>query len=449
MKIALFVHCFFPDHFYGTETYTLEVARNLMELGHEAVVVTAIFPGEKPAQEFVSEYRYQGIPVYCFDKNNLPNTRVKDTYYQPEMRTAHRELLLKLRPDIVHVTHLINHTAVLVEVAAELNLPIVATMTDFFGFCFNNKLEAADGSLCQGPNRRRTNCLSCYLKAVGQSSGATRAERAAAVSPWSRFAALGLYSVSQIFDTGRIAGMVLDVTRRPDILSFCYEKYKAAIVPTGFMREAYVANGLKVPIHEIHFGVDLPRSEKRPRDSETPIALGFVGQIAPHKGPDLLINAFRSLPRGTASLEIFGPEEQDPEYMSQLRSTSLGYDVRFSGTFPRERFAQILSDFDFLVIPSRWYENSPLVLLASLASHTPVIVSNVEGMTEFVIEGHNGFVFKRGDVSDLTRVLERIITDPVSSRRMRGTTEYARTTKAMTEDVLRVYESVIQKGGSS
>ena len=451
MKVALFVHCFFPTHFYGTETYTLELARNLLELGHEPVVVSAIFPGESPAHELVSYYEYQGIPVYCFDKNKLPNTRVKDTYYQPEMRAVHKELLLKMRPDIVHVTHLINHTAVLLETASELKMPTVATMTDFFGFCFNNKLEAADGSLCRGPNKRRTNCLRCYVKAVGQSGEANRTQRFIATNPCSCLAALGLYSISRTpgFGDGRIAGLVLDVTRRPDILGTCYEKYGAAITPTRFMRDAYVANGLKVPIREIRFGVDLPRVQKAPRDPEVAIALGFIGQIAPHKGPDLLIDAFRRLARGTASLEIFGSEDQDPEYMNQLRNMALGHNVRFNGTFPRERMPEILSRLDFLVIPSRWYENSPLVLLDSLATHTPVVVSDVEGMTEFVVDGDNGFIFRRGDVVDLTRVLQSIVRDPVRSRRMTGSTEYARTTRVMTEDVLSVYESVVQKGHSS
>ena len=41
MRIALFVHCFYPSHIYGTETYTLELARNLKLLGHEPVVATA------------------------------------------------------------------------------------------------------------------------------------------------------------------------------------------------------------------------------------------------------------------------------------------------------------------------------------------------------------------------------------------------------------------------
>ncbi len=46
MKIALFVHCFFPDHFYGTETYIYQVAKSLQARGHEVTVVTGVFQGE-------------------------------------------------------------------------------------------------------------------------------------------------------------------------------------------------------------------------------------------------------------------------------------------------------------------------------------------------------------------------------------------------------------------
>ena len=57
----------------------------------------------------------------------------------------------EIEPDIAHVTHLINHTSAILEVLNEFKVPTVATLTDFFGFCFNNKLEKYDGSLCVGP----------------------------------------------------------------------------------------------------------------------------------------------------------------------------------------------------------------------------------------------------------------------------------------------------------
>ena len=141
MKVALFVHCFFPEHFYGTETYTYELARNLKAMGHEPTVVSAVFQGEPPREALVTRYDFKGIPVVCIDRNKLPHGRIRETYYQPELRPVLRQVVNELRPDIAHVTHLINHTAALVDVLVEAGIPRVASFTDFFGFCYNNKLE--------------------------------------------------------------------------------------------------------------------------------------------------------------------------------------------------------------------------------------------------------------------------------------------------------------------
>ncbi|MBE0575134.1 MAG: glycosyltransferase family 4 protein [Desulfuromonadales bacterium] len=445
MKIALFVHCFFPDHFYGTETYTYSIAKNLQAMGHDPVVVSAVFPGEPKKDTVVSKYEYDGIPVVCIDKNYLPNTRVKDTYYQPEMRSLLRDMLTEIKPDIIHITHLINHTAVLLEVAESLGIKAVATLTDFFGFCFNNKLEAADGTLCSGPNQQRTNCLACYLKANSKHPGASLLERLAEKASWARPLALFLNVLIKLPGArkGALAGTVLDITMRPDILETLYKNYKAVIAPTRFLKRAYLQNGLSAPVYDIRFGVDLKRKPKDLRTKGASLKIGYIGQIAAHKGTDILIDAFRQLPRGYAELHIFGPADQDPGYMEQLTLRARGYDVYFRGTFPKEEIGNVFSELDYFVIPSTWYENSPLVLLDALASHTPVIVSDVEGLTEFVEEGQNGYVFKRGSVSDLLRVLTGIVADPVKARELSDSTEYARTTRMMTEEALAVYAKVL------
>ena len=445
MKIALFVHCFFPSHFYGTETYTLELAKELLVLGHEPVVVTAVFPGEPSRGDVLSTYRYENITVYCIDKNFFPHHRVKDTYFQVELRSVLKSVLIDINPDIVHVTHLINHTAVLLDVTRELNVPAVATLTDFFGFCFNNKLEAADGSLCRGPNAQRTNCIACYLKARSEQTDASFVERWAGGPQWASMTASlikWLPAVPGVRSSG-IAETVRDLTERPVLLKALYSSYRAVIAPTRFLLNAYVANGLAVPIHESRFGVDLPRGPKPVRPVGASIKLGFIGQIAQHKGMDLLIDAFCRLPRGKAELYVFGPEDQNPIYMADLKKSADGYAVWFRGTFPTSAMAGILSELDFVVIPSRWYENSPLILLYALASHTPVIVSDVEGLTEFVEQGKNGYVFERGSVDDLERVLSSIIAHPVQSLALNMTTQYARTPQAMAADVCAIYKSVL------
>ena len=444
MKVALFVHCFFPSHFYGTEKYTLDLARNLRALGHEPVVVTAVFPGEPAQADLLHRYEFEGIAVISIDKNRLPNTRVKDTYYQPEMAPVLDALLDEIDPAVVHVTHLINHTAVLLEVLARRGLPVVATFTDFFGFCYTNKLEAHDGSLCAGPASPAVNCLACHLKEGAQRSSTRRAaiaRRPAGAASLAR--AMHAWQRTPGMRAGRIAGLVQDLVQRPLTLMSLYRAYHHAIVPTAFIRQAYERNGYAGRMTNIPFGVDLSRVEKQGR-ADGRLVLGFVGQIMAHKGPDMLIEAARrTLDPAAYEIRIMGSLSQDSEYGARLERLAQGLPVRFLGTFPQESMRGVLDDIDALVIPSRWYENSPLVLLNALASHTPVIVSDVAGMTEFVEQGVNGFAFERGSVEGLAAVLQRIAANPQLLRAMVATTHYDMTTASMTERTIEVYEHAI------
>ena len=441
MRVALFVHCFFPDHFYGTETYTLELAKHYRAMGADARVVSAIFPGEPAAPDLITRYDFQGIPVICIDKNRLPHTRVKDTYYQPDMRPVLMQVLRELRADVVHVTHLINHTGALLETTRELDIPTYATFTDFFGFCYNNKLEAADGSLCGGPSASRTNCMACYIKDAGQHPGVDRLTRWAsrpARATWVA-GAVNLLRKLPPLRGGPVDGLLEDLARRPETLRWLYSVYRGAVTPTRFLRGAYERIGFSMPMRNIAFGVDIERDHKPRRLAGQRPVIGFIGQIARHKGPDILIEAFKRLPRGAAELHIYGPPDQDLEYVGRLKVLSEGAAVQFRGTFQKERMGEVMASLDLLVIPSRWYENSPLVLLNALATHTPVAVSDVAGMTEFLDAGRNGFSFQRGSVDDLERVLRELLNDQDKLYSLPLTTEYGRTNRIMAEETLDMY----------
>jgi len=442
VRIAFFVHCFFPGHFYGTETYTLDLARHYHAVGHDVVVVSAIFQGEQSADDTITRYEYEGIPVICIDKNKIPHTRVKETCYQPDMRSVLERVLLQIKPDIIHITHLINHTAALLEIIQQLGIPTYATFTDFFGFCLNNKLEAANGELCSGPSQSRTNCVACYLKDASRSSSSETWIRAAS-APWSAQWIANLVNVGRRLPKikgGPIDGLFEDIIRRPNTLQELYNGvYKGAVAPTKFLKNAYETNGITTPMKNIWFGVNIDRSAKPVRIKSHRPVVGFIGQIAPHKGTDLLLKAFKRLPRNSAELRIYGPADQNPEYMSTLKDLGEGCLVSFMGTFPTEQMADVLQTIDLLVIPSRWYENSPLVLLNALATHTPVLVSNVEGMTEFLEPGSNGYSFDRGNVDDLTQHLANLVGDPEMLYSLSRTTNYERTPDLMAQETLLMY----------
>jgi glycosyltransferase involved in cell wall biosynthesis len=66
---------------------------------------------------------------------------------------------------------------------------------------------------------------------------------------------------------------------------------------------------------------------------------------------------------------------------------------------------------DVLVVPSIWYENSPLVIYSAQAAGCPVIASNLGGMAEVVEHEKNGLLFEAGDVAGLSSAIERLVGD--------------------------------------
>ena len=454
MKILFPVHVFFPTHFYGTETYTLELAKNLQAMGHDAVILTATPYGEAGVGRIHSQYTYDGLTVHCLDLNLMPHRRFKDTYYRPEMHGLLRDVISDIGPDLVHVTHLINLTATLLDVLREMQIPTMATFTDFYGICFNNKLERYDGALCRGPDRHSTNCLCCYMKAAQDFPSGWFLRYLPRGNRSRMLIAAFLRHLIRLpgLRRGTLAGQILDVTERNKTLKYLYGVYAQIVAPSDFLYEAYVANDLyPTRTHKINFGIslDLVKGYQTPRrKKDRRIRFGYIGQIAAHKGVDILIEAYLRVKGTDQSLVIYGPADQDRAYMDRLQKrVGARADIEFRKTFPREELPAKLADLDMLVIPSRWYENSPLVLLYALATRTPVIVTDVKGMTEFVRDDWNGYTFPMNDVDRLTEILQKVIDNPTCIERLSENANYEKDTADHAKDVLALYERMLVPGG--
>jgi glycosyltransferase involved in cell wall biosynthesis len=59
----------------------------------------------------------------------------------------------------------------------------------------------------------------------------------------------------------------------------------------------------------------------------------------------------------------------------------------------------------WVVVPSIWWENSPVVIQEARRAGTPLIVSDIGGMAEKAEAGVDGLHFKRGSPVDLARAM--------------------------------------------
>ena len=65
-----------------------------------------------------------------------------------------------------------------------------------------------------------------------------------------------------------------------------------------------------------------------------------------------------------------------------------------------------MKKFGWLVMPSTWWENSPVIIQEAMAAGTPMVVSNIGGMLEKT-EGW-GIPFQVGNPFDLANTLTQL-----------------------------------------
>jgi glycosyltransferase involved in cell wall biosynthesis len=75
---------------------------------------------------------------------------------------------------------------------------------------------------------------------------------------------------------------------------------------------------------------------------------------------------------------------------------------------------------DWVVVPSIWWENAPLVIQEAFAHGRPVICSDIGGMAEKVTDGVDGLHFRAGDPQSLADTIERAVGTPGLWDRLRA-----------------------------
>lgn len=144
----------------------------------------------------------------------------------------------------------------------------------------------------------------------------------------------------------------------------------------------------------------------------------MVALLRPRKGPDLLIRAMKKILefRNDAFLLIIGNDDisEEPGYGNKLREMSVDFGIHDHVIFAgfRNDIYSILRECDLFVLPSRFGEGLPMVMLEAMAAGVPVVASEVEGVPEVVEDTVNGFLVRPGDVSHLADTIIKIMKDP-------------------------------------
>lgn len=411
MKI-LFVTLFYPPtHFGGTETYTHGLARGLQRMGHAVQVLCAEDWGKGGSYwHGETDDVYDNVPVRRLHFNWTKAPEVNNYLFDnPIVAGQFERYLEEWQPDLVHVTSCQTLSASVIPTAKRAGIPVVVTLTDFWFLCPRVTLLRGDGSMCDG-RVEVWECLECLLNG----SKVHRLSKSFLPDSTRQNLLLELSHQPRLTRFSGLRGMALDMDARRRMLHDALEQADRVLIASQAALDLFRGAGFSMPIEIVPYGHDLEWLDAY--TGKTPsrgVRFGFIGQIAPMKGPQLLIQAFRSLPREThARLWIYGALDKHPDFVQELRALADGRtEIEFRGTYPHAESARIFSELDVLVVPSLWYDY-PLIINEAFATGTPVITSDFGGMREFVQHEVNGLLFARANVQGLARQMQRVIDEP-------------------------------------
>lgn len=375
MKILFSVHQFFPYHYTGTERLVLNLSKQMQKIGHQVKVLTygIIESDNYNFQDgfLIKEYHYEGVPVISIRHVNIP-AEVSFSIFDEGMEKILSNILETEKFNIIHVCHPMR-TGTIIKVAKKFKIPVILTLTDFWLMCPRGIASTSQGNLCTGSSDGKKCISDCYGEL------------------WSS-----------------------RIRQRFAMVTHVFSLVSRVVFPTVFLKSMFSEKIFSGKSDLIRFGNDYRyvRLNTRLYHEKSDVTLGFLSSFLPHKGVHILIKAFIQADQDNLSLKIYGDPLHEMEYYNQLREESVNHRIEFLGRYRNDDMDTILNDLDVVVLPSLWWENTPLVMLRALAHKVPVIVSDFPGMTEIIHDDENGFVFKPGDCNDLRKILEKIGRNP-------------------------------------
>ncbi len=194
------------------------------------------------------------------------------------------------------------------------------------------------------------------------------------------------------------------------------------LAPSGFLRDRFLAWGIeprRIALLPNAVAVAAPEGVDAPRPRRNRFA--FFGNIARHKGPLVLLDAAARLACAgdDVSVTLHGGLGWADEPFRTAFAAGLAAAAPVAqhlGPYLRTEVVGLMRQADWIVVPSLWWENAPLVIEEARAAGRPVICSGIGGMVERVTPP-TGLHVPPGDAAALAETM-RAATDPALWRRL-------------------------------
>jgi glycosyltransferase involved in cell wall biosynthesis len=403
MHILMVNNLYPPIMAGGAELIVAYLSEGLVERGHRVTVVSTCGPEVEP---YAPELR-NGVEVLRFFPRNVywnfaregqPRTRrllwhLRDAWNRDAGRRF-RAIIDTARPDIVHSHVIDGFSATIWRRAQRAGLKVVHTAHDYHLLCPRAFLLTRDWQICSRP---------------------------------------GVFC--RTYRTWHMS-----TTDSVDLF----------VSPSQFLLDRHVETGLSVPATAVvRNGIPLPPLVERARNVGHPRFL-LMCRLTVEKGIRVVLDAMAQLPRELhVELKIAG---RGPLESLVQQAAAADPRITFAGFVAGEAKQALLSDADYLLIPSLWYENAPVAVIEAAAYGLGLIGSRIGGIPELVSEGSSGLLFEPGDTAALAGIMQRLAGGDVQLKNFDAAARHIaerHTVTRMVDDYLDQYTEVLKRREAS
>ncbi len=364
MKIAIISNLYEPYVLGGAEIYVEKIVEYITKQTDNQVILITTKPFKnisdlKAKSEIINNklkiYRFYPLNIYHSKDADKKPIYLKPLWHFFDLWNIHsylqiKEILKKEKPDLVHTHNVTGFSTSIFSAIKSQNIPQVHTLHDY-----------------------------------------------QFLSPW-----------AMLFRNNKI------ISKFNSLEIFFYkskrkfsQSAKIVLAPSQFTLDKHTQLGFFKKSKNIclPLGINLDLAEKI---QDNYINIVYFGQLVTHKGINILLEAFTKLKNKNVILHIAG---DGPLFKKLQHNFSYDKKIKFYGFISGKEKQELWQKADIAIVPSIWYENSPVTIYEGFKNKTALIVSEIGGMKELIKNNQNGLYFKVGNSNDLKEKIELLIKD--------------------------------------
>lgn len=399
----------------GAERYLFELTETLQANGHN-VIPFAMKHEKNHATSYSTffvnniEFNIQSPAVRVMNSFRIISRVVYSRHAQKKLQT----LIETSKPDIAHL-HIIDHQispSILVTLK-KFGIPIIQTVHQYKMICPNYRFYIEE---------KNQICEKCINGQFYHAISERCHKRSYAASTLIAFESY-IHKILNVYDH-------IDLFHVPS--HFMGSKLKRAGICDNKIRHQFYSIKLSDYIYNENFGKYIV----------------YFGRLSGEKGLHTLLRSMKKISNRSIDLYIVGEGPLKKELETFALQLGLS-NVTFFGYLQKDQLKALVANARFTVVPSEWFENSPLVIYESFALGTPALGANIGGIPELIDDHINGLLFEPGNVDDLAHNIEWLYSQPKKinefGRNARQKAEYHFSIEKNYDTILTFYHELLNK----